>query len=40
MGNPKKFGSLNLDSPSSRYDFPKLAQISIKEITETVNRSH
>ena len=31
MGNPKKFGSLKLDIPSSRYDFPNLAQKSGKE---------
>ena len=34
MRNPTKFGSLNLDTPSPRYHFPKLAQKLGKEITK------
>ena len=34
MRNPTKFGSLNLDTPSPRYHFLKLAQKSGKEITK------
>ena len=35
MRNPTKFGSPKLETPSSRYDFPKLAQKSRKEIHKT-----
>ena len=30
MRNPTKFGSLNLDTPSSRFEFYKFATISKK----------
>ena len=30
MVNPTKFGSLNLDTPSSRYEFLKLVSKSVK----------
>ena len=30
MMNPKKFGSLNLDTPSSRYEFLKFVFKSMK----------
>ena len=30
MRNPTKFGSLNLDTPSSRYEFLKLVFKSVK----------
>ena len=32
MRNPTKFGSLNLDTPTSRYEFLKLVFKSVKEI--------
>jgi hypothetical protein len=35
----KKFGSPNLDTPSSRYDFPKFALNSRKRIKENLNYS-
>ena len=36
MRNPTKFGSSKLDTPSSRYDFPKLVQKSGKEQNQTL----
>ena len=37
MMNPTKFGSLNLDIPSSRYDFWKFATKSGKKIKKNQN---
>ena len=34
MRNPTKFSSLNLDTPSSRYHFPKFAQNLEKKYTK------
>ena len=33
----KKIGSPKLDTPSSKYDFPKFAHISAKRIKENLN---
>ena len=37
MMNPTKFGSLNLDTPSSRYEFLKHVFKSVKKIRKTKN---
>ena len=38
MMNPTKFGSLNLDTPSSRYEFLKHVFKSIKKIRKSKNK--